>query len=135
MGGRLCVSTEVSHAGTLLVCPWADGPPKEARVGRVVGGRSAGKRSRSLPATGTLSVFTLPVASARPSAALFKPQGAGLLGPAASSNWSYASCYRSLCEERLDSRTTHKILFILGKIRPVSATISGGDTCGWSRGK
>jgi len=26
MGGRLCVCTDVSYAGTLLVCQRADGP-------------------------------------------------------------------------------------------------------------
>src|SRR5215813_1597363 len=48
-----------------------------------------------------------PTSPASPSTTLSTPQGAGLRGPAASSNSSYVPCHQLLCASRLSAPARH----------------------------
>src|SRR5262249_13127316 len=62
----------------------------------------------SLPHTeGSPRESPRPTAPASPSTTLSDPQGAGLRGPAASSNSSYVPCHQLLCASRLPTPARH----------------------------
>src|SRR5215510_13197708 len=62
----------------------------------------------SLPRTeGSPRESPRPTSPASPSTTLSNPQGAGLHGPAASSNSSYVPCHQLLCAGRLSTPARH----------------------------
>ena len=118
-GPVVCLGTEVVHVGTLPVCPQADGPPKEARAGGVLGRRRQGRQRPAPLAQGSVTGSRVPPAHRYPLRYFSNPQGAGFLSPAASSNASYVSCGQApLRASSVNSRTTHKILSKAGKHLP-----------------